>query len=76
MAVEILKQNPSKESRRDPLRGWAIDVINYYSPVKMPLEVEDRLYEQRIAGEYIDMLFKLEKMSAEALKEEIERAKK
>lgn len=43
LATNILKEKPSKENR--DLRKWAVEVINYYSKVKLSQTTQENLIE-------------------------------
>ena len=49
LSVKILSSEPeetSKNEGEDPLRRWAVDLINEYSDVKMSEAAQDRLLNQ------------------------------
>jgi hypothetical protein len=60
IALEILSKEPTEKNTY--LRQWAIDVIDFYSDIKVPKEARDELVRERIdlsskrAKEIIDQI--------------------
>jgi hypothetical protein len=49
LAIEILRVEPKKDSKSDPLRDWAVDVLKLDSPVPISAEAQTQRRSNRLA---------------------------
>jgi len=47
LSIEILKETPQDSSESKSIRAWAIEVINYYSDVKIPKATQKVIIEKQ-----------------------------
>ena len=47
LSLQILREDPS-QSQINSARGWAVDLINHVSPVRIPTDARDQLIKNKL----------------------------